>query len=366
MTDGHDPGASGRRRLVTGVTGRRYLVTGATGFVGRRLTRMILARGGTVTALARPSPRARALRELGVQVVPGDLATGRGVEEAVRGADRVIHLAATLRARTAAGFWAVNRDGVERLVRALAAQRRPARLVLCSSLAAGPAISLYGASKRAGEQVAREHAGRVPAVILRPGIVYGPGEEALLPALLPMVRLGVVVQAGCGPRRFGMVYVDDLCTALLAAAERGPVLRPATDTAPGPGPGARMAASPGPDIRLATSPDTRSDSCPGLYPISDGNAYDMADICRALARAAGCRTPLVLPLPMPAVHAAAALAELVTRGAVPALNRDKAREMGRADWTCSPDAAVRELGFAPATTLTRGFEAALAALCATP
>ncbi|TYB71455.1 NAD-dependent epimerase/dehydratase family protein [Nonomuraea sp. PA05] len=329
---------SGRRCPVTGVTGTRYLVTGATGFVGRRLTSMILARGGTVTALARPSPRARALRELGVQVVPGDLATGRGVEEAVRGADRVIHLAATLRARTAAGFRAVNRDGVERLVRALAAQRRPARLVLCSSLAAGPAISLYGASKRAGEQVAREHAGRVPAVILRPGIVYGPGEEALLPALLPMVRLGVVVQAGCGPRRFGMVYVDDLCTALLAAAERGPVLRPAPSPV----------------------------SCLGLYPISDGNAYDMADICRALARAAGCRTPLVLPLPMPAVHAMAALAELVTRGAVPALNRDKAREMGRADWTCTPDDAVRELGFAPATTLTRGFEAALAALRTAP
>ncbi|MFD0475977.1 hypothetical protein ACFQ0B_52985 [Nonomuraea thailandensis] len=36
--------------------------------------------------------------------------------------------------------------------------------------------------------------------------------------------------------------------------------------------------------------------------------------------------------------------------------------MRHADWTCVPDDAVRELGFAPATTLTRGFEAALAAL----
>ncbi|MFB4262770.1 NAD-dependent epimerase/dehydratase family protein [Nonomuraea sp. GTA35] len=317
------------------MTAPHYLVTGATGFIGARLTRMILARGGTVTALARPSPRARALRELGVQVVPGDLTTGRGITEALRGADRVIHLAAALRARTPAGFWAVNRDGVARLAHALAAQRRPARLVMCSSLAAGPAISLYGASKRAGEQVVRQHAGRVPAVILRPGIVYGPGEEALLPALLPMIRLGVVVKAGYGPRRYGMVYVDDLCTALLAAAERGPVLQPA---------------------------GTRA----GLYPISDGNAYGWSDICRALARAAGCRAPLVLPVPMPAVHAVAALAELAARGAVPALNRDKAREMRRADWTCVPDDAVRELGFAPATTLIRGFEAALAALPAAP
>ncbi|HEX2313727.1 MAG TPA: NAD-dependent epimerase/dehydratase family protein, partial [Thermomonospora sp.] len=42
----------------------RYLVTGATGFVGARLTRMILANGDAVTALARPSPRAEALRDL--------------------------------------------------------------------------------------------------------------------------------------------------------------------------------------------------------------------------------------------------------------------------------------------------------------
>ncbi|WP_344885778.1 NAD(P)H-binding protein, partial [Nonomuraea antimicrobica] len=71
----------------------RYLVTGATGFVGWRLTRLILARGGAVTALARPSPRAEALRAAGVEVVHGDLATGWGTPEAVRGADRVIHLA---------------------------------------------------------------------------------------------------------------------------------------------------------------------------------------------------------------------------------------------------------------------------------
>ncbi|MGR6920372.1 NAD-dependent epimerase/dehydratase family protein [[Actinomadura] parvosata] len=326
------------------MTAPHYLVTGATGFVGGRLTRMILERGGTVTALARPSPRARLLRELGVRVVPGDLTTGRGIAEALQGADRVIHLAATLRARTPAGYWSVNRDGVARLVRAMATQRRPARLVLCSSLAAGPAISLYGASKRAGEQVAREHAAQVPAVILRPGIVYGPGEDALLPALLPMIRLGVVLKAGYGPRRYGMIYVDDLCAALLSATDHGPVLPPPDMPAAGRGPVPRVA-----------------DAGPGLYPISDGNAYDWADICRALAQAAGCREPRILPVPMPAVHAVAVLAEVAARGAMPALNRDKVREMRRPDWTCTPDDAVRELGFAPATTLIRGFEAALAA-----
>ncbi|MFC5825066.1 NAD-dependent epimerase/dehydratase family protein [Nonomuraea insulae] len=305
---------------------RRYLVTGATGFVGGRLTRALLARGDAVMALARPSPRASALRELGVDVVDGDLVSGKGIHEALRGADRVIHLAAVVKARTAAEFWACNRDGTANLVRALAAQPDPPRLVVCSSLAAGNPVSLYGRSKRAGEDAVREHAGEVPAIILRPGIVYGPGDPALLPALLPMIRLGLAPKAGFGPRRYGLIYVDDLCAALLAAADRGNVLRPGDPTA-------------------------------GVYPLSDGTAHHWRDICAAAARAAGRRAPAVLPVPVPLLAAVAALSGLFSR-TVPALNRDKVREMRHADWTCVPDEAVHDLGFTPATSLDEGFKAA--------
>ncbi|QFY13479.1 NAD-dependent epimerase/dehydratase family protein [Nonomuraea phyllanthi] len=314
----------------------RYLLTGATGFVGRRLTRMILAGGHSVTALARPSARAQALRAMGVTVIDGDLRTGAGLGDAVAGADRVIHLAALVKSRTAADFRAVNHHGTARLAGALAALDRPPRLVVCSSLAAAPAggpVSHYGASKLAGEQAVREHADRLQAVILRPGIVYGPGEPALLPALIPMVRIGVVVKAGFGPRHHCLLHVDDLCAALLAAAERGATLSGADPSA-------------------------------GVYPVCDGNAYDWLDLCTALAEALGCRPPAVLPMPMGVVHGAARVAELVGRacGRVPAFNADKAREMSHTPWVCPSagiGAAARELGYAPSIPLHRGLATAL-------
>ncbi|MEV0379479.1 NAD-dependent epimerase/dehydratase family protein [Nonomuraea sp. NPDC050643] len=317
----------------------RYLLTGATGFVGSRLTRMILDRGDAVTALARPSARARALRELGVDVIDGDLTTGQGLTEAVTGADRAIHLAALVKARTRAAFQAVNRDGSARLARVLAALPRPPRLVVCSSLAAaGPSptrrpVSRYGASKLAGEQAVRAHADRLQAVVLRPGIVYGPGEPALLPTLLPMLARGLVLKTGTGPRHYCLLYVDDLCSALLAAAEQG-------------------------------TPLSRTDPEAGVYPICDGQAHDWSDVCAELARMLGRRRPAVLPVPMTAVHAAAWISEAVglIRGQVPVLNRDKAREMGHS-WVCPADgitAATRELGYTPTTPLHRGMPASIA------
>ncbi|MEV4224931.1 NAD(P)-dependent oxidoreductase [Nonomuraea sp. NPDC049725] len=318
----------------------RYLITGATGFVGQRLTRIILARGHAVIALARPSARAQALRRIGAEVIDGDLRTGAGLRAAVAEADRVIHLAALVKARTAVDYWAVNRDGSARLARELAAMAHPPRLVVCSSLAAAGPLSHYGASKLGGERAVREHADRVQTVVLRPGIVYGPGEPGLIPALIPMVRSGLVVKAGFGPRRYCLLYVDDLCAALLAAAELG-------------------------------TPLSTGDPRAGVYAICDGRSYDWPDICSALARALGCREPAILPMPMTVIRTAARLAELAgrLRGGVPAFNSDKTREMSRTRWVCPAedvDTAVRELGYSPSTPLHRGLIAAVRAHTPSP
>jgi dihydroflavonol-4-reductase len=317
----------------------RFLVTGATGFIGSHLVRRIRAHGDAVTVLVRSTsrPERRAeLERLGVSGVEGDLATGAGLAEAVRGVNRVIHLAALVKARDPADYVRVNAEGTRRLMSAVAARPDPPRVVVCSSLtAAGPSpapgavgggpVSHYGRSKLGAENAAREFADRVPVVIVRPPIVYGPGDTEFLPSLLPMARRGLMLQGGLRQKWYSLIHVHDLCSALVAAAERGRTVR-----APG--------------------------TLDGVYTVSDGDVHTTADICAALADVLGWPRLLVIPVPDAIVFLAAAGSELVgrVRGTVPVFSRDKAREMRCSDWTCTSDRAVAELGFHARIPLRRG------------
>ncbi|MEV4286045.1 NAD(P)-dependent oxidoreductase [Nonomuraea bangladeshensis] len=310
---------------------RRFLVTGATGFIGRSLVRRLRADGHAVTALVRVSSARRwrhELDRLGADCVEGDLETGAGLPEAVAAADRVIHLAALVKARAPADYFRVNAEGTGRLLSALTARPDPPRLVLCSSLAVSPPVSYYGLSKLAAETAARRVAGRLPVVIVRPPVVYGPGDTEFLPSLLPMARRGVMLKGGLGPKRFCLIHVGDLCTALLAAAERGGTVR-------------------------------QDDPAAGVYTVCDGVEHSAEDICLALARALGRRPPLVIPVPGPLVDLAAAGAEVVgrVRGTVPILNRDKARELRCPSWTCTTGRAAAELDFQARIPLQDGLAA---------
>lgn len=316
------------------------MVTGATGFIGRRLCTRLVQQGDEVTALVRHGSRVAHLDSLGVRLVRGDLLTGEGLREAADGAQRVLHLAAVVKSSSPRGYWRCNTEGARRLANTLYRLPDPPRLVLCSSLAAaGPSalarprgesdrpepISHYGRSKLAAEEAVRERADRLAAVVIRPPIVYGPGDPAFLPALAPMVRTGIALKGGLGPKLYSLLHVDDLCSALVAAMERGAAVRP-------------------------------DDHAIGVYSVCDGQERSWQSICRAVADAMGRRPPIIVPAPIPAAWAAAWLGELAGRpwGRTPALNRDKVREMRCAAWTCSLARAREDLGFAPALTLEQG------------
>jgi nucleoside-diphosphate-sugar epimerase len=61
---------------------------------------------------------------------------------------------------------------------------------------------------------------RRDSVILRPHIVYGPGEKKILPRLLGMRRLGAVAVAGSGNNRLSLTHVENLADAVVLALQR--------------------------------------------------------------------------------------------------------------------------------------------------
>ena len=112
-----------------------------------------------------------------------------------------------------------------------------------------------------------------------------------MPSLLPMYRLGVVLKAGFGAKRYSMVYVEDLCHALVAAAVSGKTLSREDPSAGVPVScslaiprGAVPSSLPGPGFRTGLSDRPRPDR-PGA---SDGpnqprtrEGNDMKYLCLA-------------------------------------------------------------------------------------
>jgi dihydroflavonol-4-reductase len=215
------------------------LVTGATGFLGRHLVSLLVERSNTVRALVRPGTEDRELRELGVDVVRGDLLDGDALQGAAAGCELVYHLAGVIgyERRDRERQRRVNVDGVRI---ALEAAEPDARFVHVSSVAAiGPTDSperpvderhayparadryVYPATKRAGEALvlAAAGAGR-DALVANPGFLIGPGDvhrastwpvERYLQGTLRLVVDG------------GLSFVDarDVAAGLVSLAEQG-------------------------------------------------------------------------------------------------------------------------------------------------
>jgi len=209
--------------------GLPVLVTGATGFIGSHLVERLALEGARLRCLVRRTSRLEGLPP-GVELAYADLAAGEGLEEAVRGARLVFHLAGVTKALSAESYYRGNALATAKLAAALACSE--ARLVHVSSLAAvGPSpdgsplnedaeprpVSHYGRSKLEAERAVRDSAAASRGVIVRPPVVYGPRDTDVL-ELLRMAARGWMPVVGDPEARFSVIYVGDLVEGLLAAA----------------------------------------------------------------------------------------------------------------------------------------------------
>jgi len=264
----------------TSGTGPSVLVTGAGGFVGRSLVARLVARGDRVRAVVRaggrpapPGAEPAAVADLAEADWPALLAgigavvhlaarvhrageTGPGATAAYR-RDNTAVSAALAEAAAAAGvgrFVLVSTAHVVPLVEAIGLGR--------TTEAAAWAVQPYAMSKAEAETAVLRVRARtgLPAVVLRPPLVYGPGAVANVAALLAAVRFGVPLPLGAVRNRRSLVYVGNLVAAIEAAIDH---------------------------------PDA-----PGhVFAVSDGDDVSTPELVRRLARALGRRPPWMPSVP---------------------------------------------------------------------
>lgn len=219
--------------------GQRILVTGATGLIGRNVSSRLLRDGASVRAMARDVAKAGSLAAAGAEVVRGDVTDPASLRRAVSGCQAVVHLAGVLgdEFRPWSHFHAVNVEGA-RLMAEAALEADVARFLHASSAwvygpRAGPGTDErsprprshdpYSQTKLEGEEVIRglAEAKGLPAVIVQPTELYGPGDETWTLRPLKMIEARTMILPDWGKGLIQPIYVDDAVDGILAALLRG-------------------------------------------------------------------------------------------------------------------------------------------------
>ncbi len=209
----------------------KALITGANGFIGSNLCRYFAEKGYEVHALVRPTSDLRFLDGLPVRLVIGDLADAHGFE-LPPGMDYVIH-SASLTSDLAPeeecdrGIHGLTVNLFDALARLTPPPRRV--IYVSSTLVLGfagenlsdahpgrPADFLpYTRAKKKTEAFVRQAArDGLPAVIVRPGDVYGPNDRTTSLHLLDGTERGFPLTVGRGRWTLPYCYVGNLCQAI--------------------------------------------------------------------------------------------------------------------------------------------------------
>ena len=213
----------------------KALVTGGGGFLGKAIVRQLLDQGWEVSSIARGDyPE---LRKMGAETIRGDIADPAVVDEAVKGCDVVFHVAAK------AGVWGpfesyyqANVVGTKNILDACRAHG-VGRLVYTSSPSVVygdeplegvdesvpyPAsyLAAYPETKAEAERMVLEaNSETLKTVSLRPHLIWGPGDNHLVPRIVERARLGKLKKVGDGKALVDSVYIDDAARAHLLAAK---------------------------------------------------------------------------------------------------------------------------------------------------
>ena len=213
----------------------RVLVTGGGGFLGTGVIRLLRGRGLSVRSLSRS--RHPQLDELDVEQHQGDVADASAVVRAVEGCETVFHIAAK------AGLWGPEREyhranveGTRHVLDACRAAGVPRLIYTSSPSVVFNGMDLAGADESApyperfeaaypetkaiAERMVLEANGPgLATVSLRPHLIWGPGDNNLLPRIIARARSGQLRRIGGTNALIDPVYIDNAAEGHVLAAD---------------------------------------------------------------------------------------------------------------------------------------------------
>jgi nucleoside-diphosphate-sugar epimerase len=317
----------------------KVLVTGGGGFLGSALVAMARRRGLPVRSLCRR--HYNHLEKLGVEQIGGDVSDSAVVDWAVEGCETVFHTAAK------AGLWGPEREydqvNVQGTRNVIDACRKSAakRIIFTSSPSVvfnGRAMegadesapypdrfdAAYPRTKALAEQlVVASNNKDLAAVSIRPHLIWGPGDNNLLPRIISRARNGRLRRIGGGEPRIDPIYIDNAAMAHFLAADK---LEP----------GSSIAGK--------------------VYFVTQGEIIPLWTMIDRLLAAAGL-SPVRRSITRPVAMATAGLLEvgylLSHKSIEPPLTRFLVRQLSTTHWF-KIDAARRDLGYEPRVSLDEG------------
>ncbi|HEX7737349.1 MAG TPA: NAD-dependent epimerase/dehydratase family protein [Ktedonobacteraceae bacterium] len=211
------------------------LVTGATGFLGGALVTELVKRQQQVRVLARDVQKAHAYFGGAATIIPGEVTNQGQVLRALEGVDTLYHLAGRLyhTATPTELYYETHVKGTRIILNACLEQKYLQRVIHVSTTGvhgitgSTPAAedapfaptNPYEKTKLEGELLAlhayQEHG--LPVSIIRPGLVYGPGDLHLL-GFFRAIQKGLFRVIAGGKACLHPVYIDDMVSAFLLCA----------------------------------------------------------------------------------------------------------------------------------------------------
>jgi dihydroflavonol-4-reductase len=221
----------------------KVFLTGGTGFIGGEIARQLRDRGDQVTCLVRNPEKGKKLTEMGCTLVSGDLGDSESIRAGMEGCDAVVHAAAMyevgIPTKQRPAMWEANVAGTEHVMSAALEAKVP-RIVYVST------CGVFGNTHRKVVDETYEHPGEeftsyyeetkleahrivkrmvaeqsLPAIIVQPGGVYGPGDTSQVADLLEQFFAGRLPLLPFPELGICMTHVEDIAGGILLALDKG-------------------------------------------------------------------------------------------------------------------------------------------------